>query len=174
MREPHLGFPPGHRVRRRAEAWNEQSDAKAMRLDPSRRPAIRSTFYLDEHATSYRGRESRTKSRDLRCDLRRRVVPRQRARRQTIPGCRWSDRMDRPRSSELRRWDYWISEPATTNNRMALRSVIEAFSALQQTEQVFSCCLHERSEIHRRRNEPLGARMDCAGLATQRRSDRES
>ena len=30
-------------------------------------------------------------------------------------------------SGNLCRWDYWISEPATTNNRMALRSVIEAF-----------------------------------------------
>jgi ribonuclease HI len=29
-------------------------------------------------------------------------------------------------SGTLTRWDYWISEPATTNNRMALRSVIEA------------------------------------------------
>ncbi len=28
------------------------------------------------------------------------------------------------------RRDYWISEPATTNNRMALRSVIEAFRGL--------------------------------------------
>ena len=27
-----------------------------------------------------------------------------------------------PRSSEVTRCDYWISEPATTNNRMALRS----------------------------------------------------
>ena len=26
----------------------------------------------------------------------------------------------------LTRWDYWISEPATTNNRMALRSFIES------------------------------------------------
>lgn len=33
-------------------------------------------------------------------------------------------------SAELVRRDYWISEPATTNNRMALRSVIEAFRAL--------------------------------------------
>jgi ribonuclease HI len=32
----------------------------------------------------------------------------------------------------LVRWDYWISEPATTNNRMALRSVIEAFSELSR------------------------------------------
>jgi ribonuclease HI len=31
---------------------------------------------------------------------------------------------------KIRRWDYWISEPATTNNRMALRSVIEAFRGL--------------------------------------------
>lgn len=35
-----------------------------------------------------------------------------------------------PASGELRRWDYWISEPVTTNNRMALRSVIEAFHEL--------------------------------------------
>ena len=30
----------------------------------------------------------------------------------------------------LTRWDYWISEPATTNNRMALRSAIEAFRVI--------------------------------------------
>jgi ribonuclease HI len=33
---------------------------------------------------------------------------------------------------ELARRDYWISENATTNNRMALRSVIEAFRALSK------------------------------------------
>ena len=31
----------------------------------------------------------------------------------------------RPRTAELVRHDLWVSEPATTNNRMALRSVIE-------------------------------------------------
>jgi ribonuclease HI len=30
-------------------------------------------------------------------------------------------------TDRLTRWDYWISEPSTTNNRMALRSAIEAF-----------------------------------------------
>jgi ribonuclease HI len=30
-------------------------------------------------------------------------------------------------TERLTRWDYWISEPGTTNNRMALRSAIEAF-----------------------------------------------
>jgi ribonuclease HI len=35
-----------------------------------------------------------------------------------------------PRSGEVVRRDYWVSEPATTNNRMALRSVIEAFRIL--------------------------------------------
>lgn len=29
-------------------------------------------------------------------------------------------------------WDYWISEPATTNNRMALRSAIEALRILSR------------------------------------------
>jgi ribonuclease HI len=31
----------------------------------------------------------------------------------------------RPKTGEIVRRDYWISEPATTNNRMALQSVIE-------------------------------------------------
>ena len=33
-------------------------------------------------------------------------------------------------SGEIVRRDVWISEPATTNNRMALRSVIEAFRGI--------------------------------------------
>lgn len=33
-------------------------------------------------------------------------------------------------TERLTRWDYWISEPATTNNRMALRSAIEGFRAI--------------------------------------------
>jgi len=37
-----------------------------------------------------------------------------------------------PESDEVTRCDYWISEPSTTNNRMALRSVIEAFRALSR------------------------------------------
>jgi ribonuclease HI len=41
----------------------------------------------------------------------------------------WHD----PRSNEVTRCDYWISEPATTNNRMALRSVIEAFRAISRS-----------------------------------------
>ena len=36
----------------------------------------------------------------------------------------------RPASGDLIRLDYWISDRATTNNRMALRSVIEAFRIL--------------------------------------------
>jgi ribonuclease HI len=37
-----------------------------------------------------------------------------------------------PETGNLTRWDYWISEPATTNNRMALRSLIEAFKAISR------------------------------------------
>jgi ribonuclease HI len=37
-----------------------------------------------------------------------------------------------PKSNEVTRCDYWISEPATTNNRMALRSVIEAFQEISR------------------------------------------
>jgi ribonuclease HI len=33
-------------------------------------------------------------------------------------------------TERLTRWDYWISEPGTTNNRMALRSAIEAFRVI--------------------------------------------
>ncbi|HEY5060811.1 MAG TPA: ribonuclease H [Gemmatimonadaceae bacterium] len=37
-----------------------------------------------------------------------------------------------PDSGNLARWDYWVSEPGTTNNRMALRSVIEAFRGISR------------------------------------------
>ena len=37
-----------------------------------------------------------------------------------------------PETGNLTRWDYWISEPGTTNNRMALRSVIEAFRGISR------------------------------------------
>ena len=37
-----------------------------------------------------------------------------------------------PETGNLTRWDYWISEPGTTNNRMALRSVIEAFRGISK------------------------------------------
>lgn len=42
-----------------------------------------------------------------------------------------------PASGELRRWDYWMSEPKTTNNRMALRSVIEPFRELSKRKKPF-------------------------------------
>lgn len=35
-------------------------------------------------------------------------------------------------TERLTRWDYWISEPSTTNNRMALRSAIEALRAISR------------------------------------------
>ncbi len=35
-----------------------------------------------------------------------------------------------PNTERLARFDYWIAEPATTNNRMALRSVTEALRAV--------------------------------------------
>ena len=38
----------------------------------------------------------------------------------------------RPESGEIVRRDLWISEPATTNNRMALRSLIETVRALSR------------------------------------------
>ena len=33
-------------------------------------------------------------------------------------------------TERLTRWDYWVAEPSTTNNRMALRSAIEAFRVI--------------------------------------------
>ena len=42
-----------------------------------------------------------------------------------------------PETGELKRWDYWISEPHATNNRMALRSVIEAFRELAKRNRPF-------------------------------------
>jgi len=42
-----------------------------------------------------------------------------------------------PSTGEMKRWDYWISEPSTTNNRMALRSVIEAFRGISAKQRIF-------------------------------------
>jgi ribonuclease HI len=42
-----------------------------------------------------------------------------------------------PTSGAMKRWDYWISEPSTTNNRMALRSVIEAFRGISKRQTPF-------------------------------------
>jgi ribonuclease HI len=39
-----------------------------------------------------------------------------------------------PVSGSVSRFDYWLSEPATTNNRMALRSAIEAMKILSAKE----------------------------------------
>ena len=44
----------------------------------------------------------------------------------------------RPESSEIVRRDLWVAERATTNNRMALRSVIETFRALSRKGKQFS------------------------------------
>ena len=44
----------------------------------------------------------------------------------------------RPGSGGIVRRDLWVSEPATTNNRMALRSVIESFNALSRKGKQFS------------------------------------
>ena len=33
-------------------------------------------------------------------------------------------------TERLTRWDYWVAEPSTTNNRMALHSAIEAFRVI--------------------------------------------
>ena len=38
----------------------------------------------------------------------------------------------RPDAGEPTRFDYWVSEPGTTNNRMALKSAIEAFEILSR------------------------------------------
>ncbi|MDQ2889986.1 MAG: ribonuclease HI [Gemmatimonadota bacterium] len=43
-----------------------------------------------------------------------------------------------PVTSRIVRWDFWISEPATTNNRMALRSVIEAFRGISGRRKKFA------------------------------------
>lgn len=44
----------------------------------------------------------------------------------------------RDRAGVVRRFDYWLSEPATTNNRMALRSAIAAFKEISRKGNRFS------------------------------------
>ena len=43
----------------------------------------------------------------------------------------------KPMSGEMTRWDYWSSEQSTTNNRMALRSVIDAFTFISRRDKRF-------------------------------------
>ena len=52
----------------------------------------------------------------------------------------------RNRAGELSRWDYWSSEAATTNNRMALRSVIDAFTLLSRKGKRFRVCFTSDSQ----------------------------
>lgn len=49
-------------------------------------------------------------------------------------------------TGELSRWDYWSSEPATTNNRMALRSVIDAFTLISRKGKRFRICFTSDSQ----------------------------
>lgn len=49
-------------------------------------------------------------------------------------------------TGELSRWDYWSSEPATTNNRMALRSVIDAFTLISRKGRRFRICFTSDSQ----------------------------
>jgi ribonuclease HI len=49
-------------------------------------------------------------------------------------------------TGNLTRWDYWVSEPATTNNRMALRSAIEAFRAISRKGVQFRVCFTSDSQ----------------------------
>jgi ribonuclease HI len=50
------------------------------------------------------------------------------------------------RAGELTRWDYWSSAPATTNNRMALVSVIDAFTLLSRKGRRFRVCFTSDSQ----------------------------
>jgi ribonuclease HI len=50
------------------------------------------------------------------------------------------------KSGELTRWDYWTSSPGTTNNRMALQSVIDAFSLISRKGQRFRVCFTSDSQ----------------------------
>ena len=45
-----------------------------------------------------------------------------------------------PRTGLMTRRDYWVSEPATTNNRMALRSFIEAMRVISAKGAAFHVC----------------------------------
>ena len=62
-------------------------------------------------------------------------------------------------TDRLTRWDYWISEPATTNNRMALRSAIEAFRVISSKGGRFRVRVHERLAIPREGYDGVGLRL---------------
>ena len=52
----------------------------------------------------------------------------------------------RPDTSEIVRRDFWLSEPRTTNNRMAIRSVIEPVVALARRGQRFRIVFRSDSQ----------------------------
>ena len=52
----------------------------------------------------------------------------------------------RPDTGEMVRRDFWLSEPRTTNNRMAIRSAIEPFVALARRGQQFRVVFRSDSQ----------------------------
>jgi ribonuclease HI len=52
----------------------------------------------------------------------------------------------RPDTGEIVRRDFWLSEPRTTNNRMAIRSAIEPFAALSRRGQRFRILFRSDSQ----------------------------
>ena len=81
-----------------------------------------------------------------------------------------------PGSDKITRRDYWVSEPATTNNRMALRSEIEAFRGISRKGggPSISRGVHQRLAVPGERHERLGVRLDGAWLEEEGRADSQS
>jgi ribonuclease HI len=52
----------------------------------------------------------------------------------------------RPDTAEMVRRDFWLSEPRTTNNRMAIRSALEPFTALARRGQRFRIVFRSDSQ----------------------------
>ena len=80
----------------------------------------------------------------------------------------------RQREAEpLVRRDLWISERATTNNRMALRSVIESMTALSRKGRRFRVSFTHRLAVHRGRDGEVGPRLGEARVDPEERPDRK-
>ncbi len=79
----------------------------------------------------------------------------------------------RPESTEIVRRDVWVSEPATTNNRMALRSVIETFRMLSRKGKRFSVVFTSDSRYLVDGMTVVGTRLGETRVDAEERPDRE-
>ena len=78
-----------------------------------------------------------------------------------------------PSSGAIVRRDLWISEPATTNNRMALQVGDRVDARARREGRGLPRHVHDRLAVHRGRHDAVGALVGAAGVEAEGRRGRE-